>query len=673
MKKLFIGLGVIVVLVVAAILIVPSLVPLETYKQELQAKVKETTGRDLVIDGDIRLSVFPAIAVAAENVRFANAPGAATEQMAQIAKLELALQVAPLLSGEIAVDKFVLVDPVINLEVDADGKPNWDIARGGDAGAAGSGQTGESGGGESGDAGTVALTDLRLGDVRLENGTFNYLDRTSGQELTVSAMNLQVALSRLDAPFTAEGSAVWNGRKIALELEAASLARLMGGARSEVGAKIQSDPVSLSFDGSVANSGELLVDGDLDLDVPSLRELAAWTGNPMEAAGETFGPFKAKGRVSLAGQELILSGAAVTFDAIDTKGEVFVDSGRAKPYIKATLEVDYLDVNPYLGQSAGDGAPAAPAPATAGSPPGDWSDDPIDVSALNGLDAELSLTTGGIRFQDIKIGKSVLEILLKGGQLTAQLKEMDLYDGRGSGTVVLNASGKTPTIKANFDLSDFQAEPFLKDAARFDRLLGTAQCKISVSTSGTSQRQLVSNLEGNGEVLFRDGAIRGMNVAAMIRDVSVSAVSSGFGEAQSTDFAELSGTFTIDKGVVKNDDLSLVAPLLRMTGAGTIPLPPRTVDYRMEPKMVATATGQGGDAAAKGLAVPIIVTGPWHDLSYNLDLASLVSDPSKLLENIEGAEGALEGILKPGGGEGDSGGSAIEEAPKKLLKGLFGN
>ena len=160
MKKLFIGLGVIVVLLVAAILIIPPLIPLETYKQELQTKVKETTGRELRIDGDIGLSLFPAIAVAVEDVRFANVPGAVTEQMAQISKLELALQVAPLLSGEIAVDKFVLVDPVINLEVDADGKPNWDIARAGGDGAAGSGQTGE-----SGQAGAVALTDLRLGDV----------------------------------------------------------------------------------------------------------------------------------------------------------------------------------------------------------------------------------------------------------------------------------------------------------------------------------------------------------------------------------------------------------------------------------------------------------------------------------------------------------------------------
>jgi AsmA protein len=674
MKKLFIGLGAIVVLIIAAALIIPPLIPLETYKEEIQAKVKETTGRDFLIKGDIGLSLFPSIAVAVEDVSFANAPGAKAEQMAEISKLELALQVAPLLTGEIAVDRFVLIDPVINLEVDAEGKPNWDIATGADKPSEGSGTA------ETGEAGAVSLADLRLGDVRLENGRFTYHDQTSGQELMVSEMNLQVTLSKMDAPLTATGSAVWNGEKIELELGADNLAQLMAGAPSGVSTKVQAAPVSFSFDGNLAAGGEVSVEGNIDLDVPSIRNLAAWTGNALEAPGDTFGPFRAKGQVKVAGQTVSLNGAEVKFDAIGATGDVFVDAGGTVPFIKATLEVDRLDVNPYMaGQGGGsDGAAVPAAPDTAG--PGDWSDDPIDVSALKTVDAELSLSTGGIQFQEIKIDRSTLTVTLKGGKMTANLVEMNLYDGRGSGNLAVDGSGKTPAITAEFDLADFQAEPFLKDAAEFDRLLGTAESKFSLATSGGTERQLVSNLKGSGNVVFRDGAVRGMNIGAMVRDVSVSAIKGGFDEAESTDFAELSGSFTIDKGVVSNDDLKLVAPLLRVSGAGTIPLPPRTVDYRVEPKVVGTATGQGGDEEAKGLAVPIIVEGPWHDLSYKPDLASLASDPSKLLENVEGlkditggTEGALQGILKPGSEDGDSGAGAAQDAPKKLLKGLFGD
>src|SRR3546814_11682690 len=71
-----------------------------------------------------------------------------------------------------------------------------------------------------------------------------------------------------------------------------------------------------------------------------------------------------------------------------------------------------------------------------------------------------------------------------------------------------------------------------------------------------------------GAVVFRDGAIKGINIAAMLRNISTAAIDQSFDEAATTDFAELSGTFTIDKGIVTNKDLSMVAPLARMTGAG---------------------------------------------------------------------------------------------------------
>src|SRR3546814_8582148 len=103
-----------------------------------------------------------------------------------------------------------------------------------------------------------------------------------------------------------------------------------------------------------------------------------------------------------------------------------------------------------------------------------------------------------------------------------------------------------------------------------------------------------------GAVVFRDGAIKGINIAAMLRNISTAAIDQSFDEAATTDFAELSGTFTIDKGIVTNKDLSLVAPLVRMTGEGQIPLPPRTVDYVVKHKLVASIAGQGGASELAG-------------------------------------------------------------------------
>jgi AsmA protein len=670
MKKLLIGLGVVVVLLIAAVIVVPMLIPLDSYKGEIQARAKAATGRDLRIDGDISLSLIPVIAVSVEDVGFANAPGASTPEMATIDRLDVALQLLPLLSGEVAIDRFILEKPVINLEVDAEGKPNWQLETADSAAAPSADTGGDAGGGAS------PISEIRLGEVRLVDGTLNYLDRRSEQEITVSEVNMELSLPSLSSPFAAEGSAVWNSEKVALELNAENPSALMAGETTNLAMKIDSAPVTFSFDGAARNAQALGLQGALALDVPSIRDLAAWTGNPLDFPGDGLGPFNIAGQLEMTGAKVALSQAKLKLDEIAGEGLFSVDATGAKPMIKAELTVDQLNVNPYLPpeQESADADQAAGGSGGGGADGGDWSDEPIDVSGLGALNADLAFNAGGIQFRDVKIGQSRLTVVLQDSRLTADLMEMQLYDGSGKGKIVLDGSSGKPAITADFDLANFQAGPFLNDLAKFDRILGTTESKLSLTTSGGSQRELVSNLDGNGAVVFRDGAIKGINLAAVVRNISTAAIEQSFDDAQATDFAELSGSFTIDKGIVSNDDLSLVAPLVRMTGQGKVPLPPRTVDYQVSPKLVGSIEGQGGASDAAGIAVPIKVSGPWHDISYKPDLESLLKDqmkdPSAVIEQLQDGEGAkgLLDSLKPGeSSDTDDGSSSPLDLKKKLL------
>ena len=86
----------------------------------------------------------------------------------------------------------------------------------------------------------------------------------------------------------------------------------------------------------------------------------------------------------------------------------------------------------------------------------------------------------------------------------------------------------------------------------------------------------------------------------------------------------MAGKYNIRNGIVTNNgDTRLIAPLLRLTAAGTVDLSARTMDYRVAPKLVALAIGQGGKSNAAGISVPVIVKGPWTDTSYRPDLARL--------------------------------------------------
>jgi len=652
MKKVLIGIGVFVVVLVAALLIIPPLIPVDVYKEQLTSQVRDATGRELVIKGDMSFSLLPSVGIEANDVAFANARGASTPQMATLKRLTVALRVLPLLSGEVEVDSFVLVEPVINLEVDKEGRPNWEFKAKPTAQAApASGERAEAGDGAGGDLG---IADIRLGDVRLVDGTVNYFDAQSGQKEQIEKVNLTVSLPALDQPFDAKGTATWHDKEVALTLHAANLKDLLAGKSTTVRLGVDSEPVDLAFEGSVVNGARLQAEGDTRLDVPSIRDLAAWAGAPIEMEGTGLGPLKIAGRLALKGAAVSFSNAEIALDDIKaTGGFIFVSA--AIPEIKGRLDVERLDLNPYIPPKKGAGPAGQQAPAQGGAggaaAPKEWSDEPIDHSALKSANADLTFTAQEIIFDKIKVGRSAVHLVLKGGRLVVDLTELALYNGAGKARIVLDGSGSTLGVEQTLELAGIKAEPFLTDAAGFDRLEGTANAHVAVKGRGNSERQIVSSLNGNGDVRFDDGAIKGMNLAQMVRSVSIEALSQGFGGAQKTDFTELSGTFVITNGILDNRDLLMKSPLLRVAGAGTSDLPKRTVDYRVEPKVVASLEGQGATDKS-GIVFPVVVKGSWDDPQWSLELFN----PRQLSpEGIAGAAQQLKGTvesIKKGGVKG---------------------
>lgn len=684
MKKILYGILILLVLVAVGIGVASQVIPKEAYVARIQSAVKDATGRDLTISGDISLGFWPALSLDVSDVAFANAPGASAPAMATLDRLAFELDMAKLLTGAIAVDTFVLIRPVINLEVDAGGTPNWAI--GSDAGPAASADSADRADADHADTGGSPLDDLdiSLGDVRLVDATITYTDHAAGTSERIDAVTMELSLPSLDDPFGAIGSLTWNDEQVAIDLGTGPLRALAAGETSPVTADIKADPVALSFDGSVSVAGEPAADGTLDLSVPSIRGLAAWAGNPLpeDAGGSGLGPLSISGTVGVDGKKYAFTDARIAIDAIKSTGSLVADLTGAQPAVVATLDVETLDLNPYLSGSDSDSdtpAPAAaPAPDSGKAAPQDWSDAPIDLSGLRQANASLDLTVAGIRVQDIKIGKGALGVTLQDGLFTAVLKQLALYDGMITGDVTVDARAATPVLSKTVTLSGVQALPLLTDAAGFDRLEGRGDASISVTASGNSQKQMIRNLNGNGDFGFRDGAIIGINIGAMVRNVATAFLDASATERAKTDFAELTGTVDIKNGVLTNTDLSLLAPVLRVSGAGSTDINTRTVNYRVEPKLVGSLSGQGGAADASGVAVPIIVTGPWHALSYEPDLLGAVNldEAGRLLEGagravIDGAvgdvEGAVEGLATDAVGTvtkdlDDAVGGAVDEA-----------
>jgi AsmA protein len=359
------------------------------------------------------------------------------------------------------------------------------------------------------------------------------------------------------------------------------------------------------------------------------------------------------GKLDMEGAKIGFTGAKIALDAIKGQGELTIDGTNPKPSIKGKLALDRLDLNPYLPQTpptSPTAQPASPAAASAGQQ--GWSTEPIDVSGLNAANADLALGFTSLAYKKYEIGKGAMTVALHDAHLEVDLTQLELYQGNGTGKITVDGKG-VPAIDTSFKLDKVQLGPLVKAAGIGDWISGTVNTEFQVAGTGHSQKELVGTLNGKGDLAVASGTITGIDIGALLSN-PIKAIEEQATKTGKTDFASLTGSYTITSGVVKNTDLAMSSPIFQLAGSGTVSLPPQTVDYRIEPKLSAGSKGPG-------LSVPIKVSGPWNSLSYTPDLASTLANPSN-------AANAVKGLL----GKGSSDPSQPKQKPADALKGLLG-
>lgn len=659
MKKLFYILGTLIVLIVGVFALLPFFISADFVETQIVQAVKDNTGRTLRIGGGVRLSFFPSLSVKARNVTLSNPPGMAEGDMLQTGMLKLSLKLVPLLSKRVEVDEFVLDQPIIALARDRQGRANWDFG----TGAAPAADDGAAGGGSEGPGGGAVMPeDIRLGDIRLINGAVGFADAATGEQVIIRNINFSMKTPSLAGPLEAEGSLDWKGRTISLIARLQSIADVLAAKPTPLQLTVKAQGLDVAYDGRLTLSKGVGAEGVVTVDTPSVRDLAGWLGAELPTP-KGFGAFSMKTAMNFNNDVLSLNQLNMSLDGMKAEGGAQVRTRGERPKIEATLAAGTLNLNTYLNTDAA----AAQSPAPAGSSDEGWSREPIDVSGLGAVDADLRLSVAGLIYDKIKIGRGALSVTLNNRRVEVGLGELQLYQGSAKGKLVLNGRGKVPSFSAQMLTSGVAAQPLLKDAADFKWVSGTGEMAFNLAGQGQSQYHMISTLNGNGRMKFTNGAIEGINLAGMIRNLKKGSLSGWKTEPSAkTDFSEFSGSYKITNGVAVNDDLKLVGPLVRLSGDGNANILQKNLDYNAEPKLVASLKGQGGDEDKKGLAIPVKIKGPWSRPKIVPDLKKLLQDPEALAENakklVKKAKG-VKNIIK----------NIKTKDSKKLIEGLIGN
>lgn len=404
MKKVLIGLGAVVVLVIVAILVGPSFYDWNSLKPDIAAQAKKLTGRDLAIDGDISLAILPSPRLQAEKVRFANIEGGSVPDMATLDALAVHVALVPLLSGEVQVESVSLVRPTIVLERLADGRVNWQVAGTETDAAAPAGQT---------DSG--AAMDVRLDRLEIEDGTLIYRDAASETEQLLTVMRASVSAESLQGPFHAAGSLGTNG--IPLDFEA-STGRLAPGQPVPILLRLSvpETEAKASFGGNlrVADEGTSF-SGKVQVEGQSLAKLLAVISPGAVLPAQLADNFAIEGAVEYAEPFADLKDVTLRLGDTMATGGVTVDTGTPL-FAKATFKLNRLDLDTLLAAEAGpaDSSGDATAPASDVAPlPGEAA-----FALPTGIGAELELSVDAIGYRGGVISDARLSATLADGEIT---------------------------------------------------------------------------------------------------------------------------------------------------------------------------------------------------------------------------------------------------------------
>jgi uncharacterized protein involved in outer membrane biogenesis len=448
-KKVLIGAGGVIGVLILALLIAPSFFDLNQYKPQIVSEVKKATGRDLVIDGPLSLSLLPLPEVSVTGVKFFNVTGAKNPNMVEVKSVTVRPSLFALLVGDIEVSEVTLVEPKIVLEINAEGKPNWEFTP----------SVAEA---KPAAPKPASPKPISLGRLTIENGTLIFSDSKAGVSVVAEKANFSASVGSLDGPYGLEGGATVNGAPLRIDLSVGT----KGSDGLPASVALEAGGGKLTFKGTLSELGpNASLAGVASVSAESLTgfiaTLIGLSGQPVPALPPLLaskfsfdgGIEVSQTRVAAKDFKLALAGDSGSGSlSVTLKPALVVDGKLVLPRIDLDRALAGLQQPPAPTTGAKPAAPAT-APAAAG---GD--------SQLTNLTAKLSIEATEVIYHKEAIRNVALDLDAKGGAVAVPKLSATL-----PGDMVLQAKStmsgdpNRPTVSGEFSL----VGPKLRDTLKW--------------------------------------------------------------------------------------------------------------------------------------------------------------------------------------------------------------
>lgn len=681
------------------------------FRENISIAVQENTGRELIIDGDLDLSLFPWLAIEVGATRLGNAAGFGDEPFASFERARLSVRVLPLLlRREVAIGTAAIDSLQLNLEVRRDGRSNWqDFLELSDAAASAP----ETSSGEP--------ARLDIASIDIQNASVSYSDEQSGDRYALTDFNLTSGAVTNGEPVQLQGDfgfdlqpagitgTIEMETMLAFDVQAGiiNLDDLVIGGLIE-GVAERPTTLRLEIPTLEANTvDEVLTPGDMELSIAGI-DLAAsvepfsYAGDPRPVAMiqvDSFSPRSLMQRLGIEppatadpnvlGKVSIEAKASVSENAVgltslklvldDTTftGELSVPRSSTGRY-RLDLVADSMDLNRYM----------APAEDEAGAENA-AEEAPVEIPAdlIRPLNARGSLKVaeaylGGLKFETV-----ILEVNTADGDMRIHPISAALYEGEYNGDVRINVAGNTPVISVDEKIQGVLLAPLALAMFEQENITGSINGAFKLSGRGQDLDAVQRSLNGAMSVELLDGTWEGTDVWYELRSARARLKQEPAPEPElppRTKFSSVNATGIVTDGVFNNNDLLAELPFMRITGKGSVDLAKATVDYHMtarvfeRPEFVQGATDEELDEFTEAV-IPLRITGPASSPSIKPDIEAMLKKEleKKLMDKLFGSRDKSKteetGADAADAPEEPAPEEDLEDAAKKALRDLFKN
>ena len=689
------------------------------FRDDISAGVLDATGRELLIEGDISLSVFPWIAVEVGRTELGNAAGFADVPMLSFENARLSVRFLPLvLRREIAIGTASLDGLTVNLAVAQNGRSNWD-----DLVPSESGRTAAPAEPSDGSGGA---TKLDVGDIRVTNANLSYRDAQAGTAYALSELSVSTGSIEAGSPFdlktefdfssspgeigghlSVAGTLTLAGRNEQLDIDGLNIHGQLSG--------VVAQPTDFNFDARAINVNlveQQLTLGEMDLAVLGLTmaadiETFSYAGTPKPRMSLRVNEFSLKELLRTLGSEppetadpnamqrvafsanaalgdkaLALTDMTLQLDDTTMTGSLALPT-TAGGKLGFDLKADSISLDPYM-------APAGSGDATAAEAADDDIEIPTDLIRALNVSGTVRLGQAflsGMTFDNMQLG-----INAAGGKLRLHPISAELFDGTYKGDVRIDASGATPALSVNENISGVSLKSLARSMFDQDNITGTINGSFVLGGSGPSLAAIRQDLDGKMSFELIDGAFEGTDVWHQLRSARATFKHEPVPEPRlpaRTEFTSVTASGTVTDGVFSNNDLLAELPFLRLTGGGVVNLVAANMDYAMQvrvldrPEFVDQAT-EAELADFSSAVIPLKISGPLASPSIRPDLEALVRQEverqveekkeeltQQVLDQIFGEEPAEDAEAPAEDGEQPEEEKSAEDQVKDALRNIF--